>query len=91
MMVAFATPIGKRKALTPSPREKGESITMNFPDAMREVIKGNKVRRMSWPEGDYSILKNGWLTVHTKGKYSTWLVSDGDMVDTEDWIVIREN
>ena len=77
--------------LTPIPRKAGESITMSFPDAMREVINGKKVRRLSWPTStDHGLLKDGYLTIHTKGKYHNWLVNDGDM-EGEDWIVIKEN
>jgi hypothetical protein len=74
--------------LTPIPREVGQSITMSFPDAMREVIAGKKVRRMEWPDDDFALLKDSWLTIHTKGKFHTWLISEGDMVDTQDWIVV---
>lgn len=76
--------------LTPIPRKQGESITMSFPDAMKEIIKGNKVRRLSWEsDSDHGLLKDGWLTIHTKGKFHSWLVSDGDM-EGQDWIVVRE-
>ena len=75
--------------LTPIPRKKGQSITMDFPNAMREVSKGKKVRRMSWEtDSDRGLLKDGWLSIHTKGKYHTWLVSDGDM-EGQDWIIIE--
>ena len=78
----------KDEALTPIPRQEGKSITMNFPDAMKEVIKGNKVTRISWANSDYCFLKGEWLTIYTKGAFHTWLISEGDMVDAEDWIVV---
>jgi len=76
--------------LTPIPREVGESITMSFPDAMKKVIEGKKVRRLEWPDEDYSFLKDEWLSIFTKGKFHTWLVSAGDMLDVEDYIVVKE-
>lgn len=74
--------------LTPIPRKQGESITMSFPDAMKEIINGNKVRRMSWTGEDHGLLKDGWLTIFTKGQFHTWLINDGDM-EGQDYIVIK--
>ena len=76
------------QTLTPIPRKQGKSITMSFPDAMREVIKGKKVTRISWANEDYCFLKGEWLTIYIKGAFHTWLVSEGDMVDAEDWIEV---
>ena len=76
--------------LTPIPREVGQSITMSFPDAMREVIKGNKVRRISWEtQSDHGLLKDEFLSIHTKGAYHTWLVSQSDM-EGQDWIIMKD-
>lgn len=72
--------------LTPLPRKKGESITMSFPDAVREIINGKKVARISWGNEDYGFLKDGWLTIFTKDTFHTWSVSDGDL-EGQDWIV----
>jgi len=73
--------------LTPTSRKKGESITMDFPDAIRDIISGKKVRRISWPEEDYGLLKDSWLTIYTKNDFHTWTVSEGD-TEGNDWIVI---
>ena len=74
------------KTLTPKPIESVKETTMDFPDAMREVIKGNKVTRLSWGNKDYGHLKNGWLSIYTKGNHHTWLVNDGDM-EANDWVI----
>ena len=79
------------KMLTPIPRKKGQSITMSFPDAMREIIKGNKVRRLEWPtDSDHCLLKDGWLSIYIRGGFHILKVSDGDM-EGQDWIVLHEN
>ena len=83
--------ITEEELLTPIPRTEGQSITMDFPNAIRQIIAGKKVKRMSWSDGDYGFLKDEWLSIFTKGKFHTWLVSAGDMVDSQDWIVIKEN
>lgn len=77
--------------MTPTPqRKEHESITMSFIDAMREIVNGKTVRRISWPEDDYSLLKDGWIVVHTGGKDHSWTISDGD-IEGEDWIVKEAN
>jgi hypothetical protein len=73
--------------LTPIPREQGESITMDFPDAIREVVSGKKVTRIEWANTDYGFVKDEWLTISRDGKFHTWLISQGDM-DANDWIVV---
>ena len=76
--------------LTPIPRQQGKSITMSFPDAMKQIINGKKVRRMEWEtQSDYCLLKEGWLTIFRKGKFHTWLVNDGDML-ADDWYIVGE-
>ena len=62
---------------------------MDFPDAMRQVMFGKKVSRVSWENNDYGFLKDGWLTLWRNKKFSTWLISDGDF-DGSDWIVLSE-
>ena len=77
--------------LTPMPKKESKAQTMDFPYAMKEVIKGNKVRRASWgTPTDHGVLKDEYLSIHTKGAYHTWLVSEGDM-EGQDWIVVQEN
>ena len=76
--------------LTPMPKIQSKAQTMDFPDAMKEVIKGNKVRRISWEtQGDHGLIKDEWLSIYTKEKYHTWLVSEGDM-EGQDWVVYKQ-
>lgn len=78
--------------LTPMPKKKqGEAITMNFIDAMQAIIAGKSVRRLSWPtQTDHCLMKDGWLTIHTKGAFHTWSISEADIVDAQDWVIINE-
>ena len=75
--------------LTPLPKVQGKAMTMDFPDAIREIIKGNKIARLSWVNADYGSLKDGWLVIFTRGDFHTWSVSDGDM-EGQDWVVVKE-
>lgn len=61
------------------------SHTMDFPDAMKKIIEGKKVARISWGNTDYCLLKDGMLTIYTKGGFHLWTISDGDM-EGQDWI-----
>lgn len=76
--------------LTPLPRKQGESITMSFLDAMREIVSGKKVKRISWPsQTDHCLLKDGWVSIYTKGDFHSWNINDGD-VEGQDWIIVKE-
>ncbi len=82
--------VPQEQFLTPLPRKQGQSITLSFPDAMHKVIEGKRVSRISWANTDYCLLKDGWLSIFTKGGFHTFLVSDGDMIDAQDWFVMPE-
>lgn len=79
------------ETLTPLPPQKPTLAprTMDFPDAIRQIMTGKKISRVSWGNTDYGLLKDGWLTIWRKDKFSTWLVSDGD-IDGNDWIIVGE-
>ena len=75
-----------------SPTEEGQSPkpdTMNFSQAIAAVMKGEKVRRLEWP--DESV--NGKLETNTlkiiiaRGQYADWIISDGDL-EAEDWVTV---
>ena len=75
--------------LTPMPKVQGKAMTMDFPDAMRQVIAEKKVARIEWGNYDYGFLKDEWLTIFTKNTFHTWLISAGDM-EGQDWIIVKE-
>lgn len=74
---------------SPSPKSKDVNITMTFPDAMQQIIDGNKITKLEWGDKEYyGILQDGFLFLHKPdGKFYKWLVSDGDMLG-DDWITI---
>ena len=76
--------------LTPIPRKQGESLTMDFPDAIRQIMDGKKVARMSWNNKDYCLMgEDEFLTVFTGDKLHRWLISLGD-TSGNDWYVVKE-
>lgn len=76
--------------LTPPRQSVSKPTTMNWPDAMRQVLNGKKVARVEWGNKDYCLMKDGWLKIFTKDGFHTWLVSEADMVDTQDWTVVEQ-
>jgi len=86
------TPIieGKiEESLTPMPTIQSKPRTMDFPDAIRQIISGKKVSRVSWGNGDYVFIKDEWLSIFTKGAFHTLLVSAGD-AEGQDWTIVME-
>ena len=81
--------INDQQVLTPMPIIASKPLTMDFPDAIRQIMNGKKVARISWGNTDYGLLKDGWLTIFAKSAFHTWLVSDGDL-EGQDWIIVKE-
>lgn len=80
--------IQEGEILTPLPRKQGQSITMNFPDAIKEIIAGKKVARVSWGNDDHCLMNDGWVSIYTKGSFHTWTINDGD-TSGEDWFIVE--
>lgn len=69
-----------------------EQHQMTFPEAMKEVIDGKKVTRISWGNiKHYGLLIHGVLALHKAGEdgetYYSWIVNDGDLFAT-DWVAV---
>lgn len=76
------------KVLTPMPKAQSKPETMDFAEAIKEIIKGNKVARLEWNNADYCLLKDEWLGIFRNGRFYThWNVSQGDM-EGEDWVIV---
>ena len=77
-----------QESASPIISPKGTAKQMDFPDAMREILDGHTITRLSWDSNDeYCLVKNGILSIFTRGALHSWLVSDGDMQGT-DWVVM---
>lgn len=63
--------------------------SMDFPQAISEVIKGSKIRRASWEDKQYyGLLQEGRLKLHKPdGQLSDWVLTDGDLLGV-DWVVV---
>jgi hypothetical protein len=62
-------------------------IGLGFAEAIGKLIQGDKIRRMEWKDDSYGLLKDGFLTIYTKGNFHQWIVSDGDLL-SEDWVTV---
>ena len=61
---------------------------MGFVDAIQAIIAGKKVARISWGNTDYCLMKDGWISIYTKGAFHAWKINDGD-ISGEDWLVVK--
>lgn len=75
--------------LTPAPKKEPQARTMDFIDAIKKIMEGKKVARVSWGNDDYGFMHDGWLSIFTKNAIHTWSVSDGDM-EGQDWVMVQE-
>lgn len=72
---------------SPTPR-KIQPKEMPFPDAIKEVMGGAKIRRVEWSDPEeYALLKDSFLMIHRNDKFHTWIVSEGDMLAI-DWVIV---
>lgn len=77
------------KQTSPLPKKRRVNTHMDFPDAMRAVIAGDKVTKIEWNNPDiYLHLADGWLSIHKEDGDHPLKVSKGDMLG-EDWVVVR--
>jgi len=69
---------------------KNVPVQMTFPDAMAEVIAGKKITRLEWANNEvYGVLKDGLLQIRMDGQLKRWILSDGDM-NNSDWLVVPQ-
>jgi len=78
-----------KPSLSPIPPRLKTNETMDFPNAIKEVINGKKIHKLEWEDKQsFGILKDGTLKLHKPdGKFYQWIVSEGDLVGI-DWITI---
>jgi len=64
------------------------TIIMDFPEAMRAVIQGERISKREWSSlRIYGELRQGYLMLHKENGWHRWILSDGDLVGT-DWFVV---
>lgn len=74
-------------SMTPMPQEE-IARTMDFPEAIKLVIQGKKIARVSWGNPDFGFIDKEWLSIFTKGGFHTWLISQGDL-EGQDWVLVE--
>lgn len=84
------SPVPKK---SPSAEKKGDQL-MGFPEAMRVIAGGGKVRRVEWSDPEeYCLMKDTYLMIHRKKEgdkaygYHSWQVMEGDILAI-DWVAI---
>lgn len=80
-----------KKNLSPLPKKQANLNLLTFPQALNKVIDGKTITRVEWEDKEeYGLLRNSFLEIHTKGKFHQWIVSEGDLIAI-DWYVLGEN
>lgn len=65
--------------------------TMDFPEAIQEVINGRKVTKLEWDDPTiYVYLTGGFLSIRKEDGLHRLLLSDGDLLGT-DWVTADHN
>lgn len=68
-----------------------EAKEMDFFDALRLVADGKRITRKEWNEpSTYVAMRDGFLCIVRLGQVDRLLVSDGDLLGT-DWFVVRNH
>lgn len=68
--------------------KKGTARTMSFYEALQQCELGKKITRLEWGSNDeYGFMNQDQLSIHTKGKDHLWIVSKGDMINS-DWVIL---
>lgn len=79
---------GSVVSTSPVPAKK--IVMLNFADALREVLNGRKVTRVSWENVDtYIFLVQEFLSIHMNDTVHQLIVSVGD-IEGLDWFVLPE-
>ena len=73
---------------SPQPR----IVEMDWPDAMRAILNGKKIRRRSWANVELYVVMTGWGLEHRteSGAMHQLTVCAADLM-AEDWIIVRDN
>ena len=76
--------------MSPSIKDMPQEVgSMNFYDAIKEVVNGKKITKLEWGNDDYVFMRAEILHIHTKGQDHRWVISEADIVG-EDYILLPE-
>lgn len=74
----------KETITSPLPQKIHPPKGMDFPSALKHVIEGKKIHRLSWPKGEYGVLLDGFLRINKLNGIFKWSINDGDLY-SKDW------
>lgn len=68
--------------------KKGKAVLLDFYDAIKAIADGKKVTRLEWSSNEeFCFMKDERLMIHTKGEDHLWIVSKGD-ISNSDWTIL---
>ena len=78
-------------AMSPSVKDMPQEVgSINFYDAIKEIVNGKRVTKLEWANDDYCFMRAEILHIHTKGQDHRWVISEADIVG-EDWVLVDVN
>ena len=74
---------------SPLPVPKPKIEITDFFSALKTLMEGKKIRRVSWPEGTVGSLADAELRIFltSDNQIHRWIVSEGDLLAT-DWVTL---
>lgn len=77
-----------KESQSPTPHSQKQKKALSFPEAIKAVINGKKIKRLEWnDEQEYCLLKDNFLMIHRNEKFHTWIISEGDLMGV-DWVIV---
>lgn len=77
-------------ATTTAMSPKRDTTEMDFYEALKAILEGERVTRLEWPGPEhYCLMYNHRIHIHRPddGKLHPWIIQDGDMAG-EDWVIL---
>lgn len=71
-----------------SPKPTNNSGPLDFASALIAVRDGAKITKAEWNDQQIYIFLSGYLKIHRDGEDKNLIVSDGDMIG-EDWYILN--
>jgi hypothetical protein len=76
--------------MSPSVKDMPQEVgSLNFYDAIKEIVNGKKVTKLEWANDDYVFMKAEILHIHRDGADHRWIISEADIVG-EDYVLLPE-
>ena len=75
--------------MSPSPK-KEIPTTMDFYEAIKQVVAGKKIHKIEWSDKKYYVFLNeGILSIHAPDGNHEWIISEADLMGN-DYVIAEQ-